>query len=87
LLRNAIESRDVALLAGNLVNVLETVTTEKHDIINVIKDKLLSVGALGSIMSGSGPSVFGIFDRPETAKAAYDAVSGQGWDIFLTETI
>ncbi len=87
ILINAISSRDIAEIAGNLINVLETVTTEKHSIIKEIKEKLVSAGALGSLMSGSGPSVFGIFDSCEKANAACEAISHEGWDVFLTETI
>ncbi|MBE5893100.1 MAG: 4-(cytidine 5'-diphospho)-2-C-methyl-D-erythritol kinase [Lachnospiraceae bacterium] len=53
-----------------LGNVLETVTVEAHPIIDVIKQKMLEMGAEGSLMSGSGPTVFGIFNDRETAEKA-----------------
>lgn len=87
LLLGAIGLRDIAKISANLVNVLETVTIEKYGIISDIKEKLVSAGALGSLMSGSGPSVFGIFESCETAKTACDIISHEGWDVFLTETI
>lgn len=87
LLLDSIGLRDIAKISASLVNVLETVTIEKYGIIRDIKENLVSAGALGSLMSGSGPSVFGIFDSFETAKAACEIISHEGWDVFLTETI
>ena len=66
-----------ALYAGNLkgvtdkfLNVLEYVTAEKHPIIGDIETIMLDFGALNAMMSGSGPTVFGIFDDVEKAEAA-----------------
>ena len=66
-----------ALYAGNLkgvtdkfLNVLEYVTAEKHPIIGDIEKIMLDFGALNAMMSGSGPTVFGIFEDVEKAEAA-----------------
>lgn len=66
-----------ALYAGNLkgvtdkfLNVLEYVTAEKHPIIGDIEKIMLEFGALNAMMSGSGPTVFGIFEDVEKAEAA-----------------
>ena len=66
-----------ALYAGNLkgvtdkfLNVLEYVTAEKHPIIGDIEKIMLDFGAFNAMMSGSGPTVFGIFDDVEKAEAA-----------------
>jgi 4-diphosphocytidyl-2-C-methyl-D-erythritol kinase len=67
-------------------NVLETVTEKKHSIIREIKGKLMGLGALGSIMSGSGPTVFGIFPDKDVANKAFEAIKCDRWDCFLTET-
>ena len=53
-----------------LGNVLETVTVKKYPIIQDIKQIMLENGAEGSLMSGSGPTVFGIFKKEEKAKKA-----------------
>lgn len=53
-----------------LGNVLETVTVKKYPIIQDIKQIMLENGAEGSLMSGSGPTVFGIFKEEEKAKKA-----------------
>lgn len=55
----------------NLCNVFEKGIQEKHPIVRKIKRKMLQYGAMGSLMSGSGPSVFGIYKDYEKAKAAY----------------
>ncbi len=59
-------------LCGCLMNVLAEVTQEQHPLIKEIKEDMTKLGAEGSLMSGSGPSVFGIFDDWDKAKAAYD---------------
>jgi len=53
-----------------MVNVMETVTCVMHPVIAEIKNKLMQHGALGAIMSGSGPSVFGLFADYAAAKKA-----------------
>ena len=74
------------ILADNMVNVLETVTAEKFDVINDIKQKLKDFGALGSLMSGSGPSVFGIFKDKVSAYMAYQKIKCNDYNLFVTET-
>ena len=56
--------------ARHLTNDLERVTAQKYPEIRLLKDKLLNSGAIGALMSGSGPTVFGLFDDAETAKLA-----------------
>lgn len=58
---------DVQGLAERLCNSLEMVTVNMHPVIKDIKVSLLRHGALGSVMSGSGPTVFGIFDDKQKA--------------------
>ena len=60
----------VKALCDNLYNAMETVTVKMHPVIDEIKASLIADGALGAIMSGSGPSVFGFFDDFKTAKKA-----------------
>lgn len=82
-----IEKNDIQNLAKNMVNVLEAVTINKHGVITEIKDRLVELGALGSMMSGSGPTVFGIFENRATAEKAYDNISRNNrWECNLTET-
>lgn len=67
-------------------NVLETVTCKHYPIVEDIKQLLKDNGALNSLMSGSGPTVFAIFDSDMTAEKAYKALkkSGLAKNTFLT---
>ncbi|KAB3540963.1 4-(cytidine 5'-diphospho)-2-C-methyl-D-erythritol kinase [Alkaliphilus pronyensis] len=75
MLLRAVECGDINLLASNMKNVLETVTEEKYPVITKIKRKMMEYNALGSIMTGSGPTVFGIFKNYHRAKSAYEHLS------------
>jgi 4-diphosphocytidyl-2-C-methyl-D-erythritol kinase len=65
-----IENGDLSGIVACLENVLETVTVPMHPEIGVIKDFMKEHGALGALMSGSGPTVFGIYGDRETAENA-----------------
>ena len=62
-----LENNDIESLSKNMVNVLETVTSKKHTEINDIEKIMNENNALGSMMSGSGPTVFGIYKNEEDA--------------------
>ena len=62
-----INNGNIKEICYNMCNVLETVTVNKYSIIGDIKEFMLSNGALGALMSGSGPTVFGIFDDKHKA--------------------
>lgn len=64
-----IDQGDVHGMAGKLSNVLETVTKEKYPDIGKIEELMKENGAINAIMSGSGPTVFGVFENVEAAKA------------------
>lgn len=70
----AIKKQDVYQVAEKFGNVLETVTIKEYPIIAEIKDAMLRYGAIGSMMSGSGPTVFGLFTNPKAAEDAYEAL-------------
>ncbi|MBO6015494.1 MAG: 4-(cytidine 5'-diphospho)-2-C-methyl-D-erythritol kinase, partial [Lachnospiraceae bacterium] len=57
-----------------LENVMETVTAARYEVIGDIRRQLLNAGALNAVMSGSGPTVFGIFDTRQKAELAKEAV-------------
>jgi len=82
---DCIESGNLFGISRRLYNVLEEVTGAEHAVIGEIKNTLLSYGALGAVMSGSGPTVFGIFDDTDSAKKAYDALSPQFTDTFISK--
>lgn len=64
----AIEEQDIYGVCSRLENVLETVTAKQYPDIETIKKTMRDNGALNSLMSGSGPTVFGVFDDEEKAK-------------------
>lgn len=70
----AMRQKDLGLLCSRMGNVLETVTIPAYPVINKIKRTMIDNGAIGSMMSGSGPTVFGVFDSPAAAKQAMKAV-------------
>lgn len=74
LLLRAIEEGDLYTLASNLGNVLETVTIERYPVIEQVKQSMLAKGGIGALVSGSGPTVFGIFDSEAKVKDAYREV-------------
>lgn len=65
---DAIRNKDVEGIADRLCNVLESVTVNEYPIIKDIKAEMIKFGALNSLMSGSGPTVFGIFTDENKAK-------------------
>lgn len=84
---DAINIGDMYAIANNLSNVMGNVTENMHPIIKGIKKKMLLNGALGAEMSGSGPTVFGIFPDYETAKKSHDSFYYQFKEVYLVSTI
>ncbi|MFA4915575.1 MAG: 4-(cytidine 5'-diphospho)-2-C-methyl-D-erythritol kinase [Syntrophales bacterium] len=77
-------------LLKELRNDLEEVTLNMHPFLRQLKDLLLKFGALGALMSGSGPTVFGLFSDAESALKAGKALekSGKGaWSVFVVHSI
>lgn len=74
LLIDDIKAKNLHDIAAHMGNVLETVTIPNYPVIDEIKKHMLSNGAVGAMMSGSGPTVFGLFDDEDTAKKAYKAM-------------
>lgn len=83
---HAIYCKDLHALANHMGNLLETVTIKEYPIIEEIKEHMKAHGALNAMMSGSGPTVFGLFEEEETARRAYEAMldSGLAKHVFLT---
>ncbi len=77
-------------IAEGLHNDLEAVTISAHPVINKIKETLMTQDALGALMSGSGPTVFGIFETESACRTAAANLAGEGWRLFpaaaLTES-
>ena len=84
---NAIERNDIKYISDNMKNVLENVTLKKHVILKEIKEKMLRYGALGSMMSGSGPTIFGFFDDMLKAQRCYDSFKEKFNEVYITRTL
>lgn len=65
-----LKERNLKKIASSMGNVLEKVTIEEYPVIEEIKNVMKKSGALNAMMSGSGPTVFGIFDDKDRAKRA-----------------
>lgn len=89
LIRDRLEKGDISGLCHITDNVLELVTAADHKVINTIKKKMLSLGAAGSMMTGSGPTVFGIFTDNRKASQAYEDFKNSSFSsgTFLTKPI
>ena len=82
----AMKEKNLDLLCERMGNVLETVTIPAYPVIQEIKEHMMACGAAGAMMSGSGPTVFGIFLSPVLAKAAMKdlKVNGLAKQLYLT---
>lgn len=84
----ALEGGDLPGIARRLFNVFEEVLPpRKRDRVEELKGLLLQQGALGASMSGTGPTVFGLFDDEERAKLAHQAAKTMCRDAFLCRSL
>ena len=82
----SLEKGDIGGVARRMYNVFEDILPRGKLDINEIKGKLLDCNALGAVMTGSGPSVFGLFENKQTAKNAYDQLKKDYKECYLTQT-
>ncbi len=73
----AIEEGSLSGIAERMENVLETVTIPEYPVIDKIKDCMRQQGAMNALMSGSGPTVFGIFEKEEDALRTKELIRKQ----------
>jgi len=83
----AMSRDDVEYVANNMMNLLELVTIKEHKEIKDIKDFMRDEGALGAMMSGSGPTVFGFFNDINKANKCSDKLKDKYKEVFVTTTI
>ena len=86
ILRKNLSLSNITSLGSQLYNDLEPIVIQKFPEVKVVKDELWAWGALGVLLSGSGSTVFGIFDDPEKAQVACASLNGD-WERVVTETI
>ena len=82
-MRLALEAGDLTGVASRLGNVFEEVLPEEYHEVFTIKNCLLELGALNAVMSGSGPTVFGVFADRETAQKAEAELKGTYYQTYL----
>ena len=82
----AIRKGDLRQVAQTMGNLLETVTIPEYPVIAEIKEHMLAHGALNAMMSGSGPTVFGLFEEEKQAQLAFEKMreSGLAKQVYLT---
>ncbi len=78
-------SNSIEIVARHLYNQFENVV-ENKELINTLKEELLNNGALGSLMTGSGSCVYGIFDNFEIANKAYDFLKNK-YEVYICKTM
>lgn len=69
-----LKNKDISRVAGSMGNVLETVTETQYPVITQIKEAMMKGGAMNAMMSGSGPTVFGLFKERSAAKKAAEQI-------------
>lgn len=84
---SAIERDDIAEVGKALKNKMEKPIIDKYPIIQRIKDIMDSSGSLGSLMTGSGPTVFGIFGDRKNMETAYNELLKLTDQVYMTRTI
>ena len=87
ILENFLLQSEFAQLGAAWINDLETVVFQEYPEIFAIKKQILAFGAKGALLSGSGSTVFGLFDNLETAKTAYARLEGGKFRLFLAESV
>ena len=74
LLKDAMDTGDIQGICDNIYNIFEEPILSERIVAKNIKTVMISEGAVGAMMSGSGPSVFGIFNDELTAKNAIEKI-------------
>lgn len=74
----AIREKDLSRIAARMGNVLEEVTAGEYPVIRELKEAMMESGALNAMMSGSGPTVFGLFDDEDTMERAKEDLRHRG---------
>lgn len=86
-MREALEARDLIGVARRLYNVFEDVLPRKYRRVFELKRALLDLNALGASMTGSGPTVFGLYADHQRAMEAAQALREQGELVFLSQAV
>ena len=86
-MRAALERGDLEGIAARLCNVFEQVLPPDYQEVFAIRDRMREEGALNAAMSGSGPTVFGLFREEETARAAARTMKETWPETFVAQPV
>ena len=81
------DGKKYTTVKNNMRNLLENVTLGRHKILRSIKNDMIHNGAIATMMSGSGPTIFGICEDSLSAQKLYDFFKGKFNDVYITRTI
>ena len=84
---DAINISDTKAVFDLIFNVMERVAVRKYPVIDTYKNRLIEAGAVAAMMSGSGPSIFGIAKTHDEAVRIAESFKDSGVQVFVTETI
>ncbi|MBY9082575.1 4-(cytidine 5'-diphospho)-2-C-methyl-D-erythritol kinase [Paenibacillus sp. HN-1] len=87
LMREAVEARDFQSVCGRLGNVLEEVTLKLHPEVLRLKEAMISLGADGVLMSGSGPTVFGLVSKQSKVPRIYNGLRGFCNEVYAVRSL
>ena len=83
----AMEQGDLAAMTDAMYNIFESVVLPVHEVASSAKQTMLEGGAVGAMMSGSGPSVVGVFTDENIAKAVRDNIASEGVAAFVCKPV
>ncbi|WP_150275646.1 4-(cytidine 5'-diphospho)-2-C-methyl-D-erythritol kinase [Paenibacillus tepidiphilus] len=86
-MREAIEANDFAGICANLGNVLEDVTLKLHPEVQQIKEAMVKLGADGVLMSGSGPTVFGLVQKESKVARIFNGLRGFCKEVYAVRSM
>ncbi len=84
---HAMQAGDLAAMADAMYNLFESVVLPVHEVARIAKQDMLNGGAIGAMMSGSGPSVVGIFTEQDAAQRVRDVIAARGIAAFVCKPV
>jgi 4-diphosphocytidyl-2-C-methyl-D-erythritol kinase len=85
-IKECIDKMDIEGIALKMTNVLEAVTIDENPVIQELKNLMMEFHALGSLMSGSGPTTFGLFRDKASAEECYSKLRDSFEEVYLVKT-
>mgnify|MGYP004553610507 FL=1 len=79
--------KNLSMITRGMGNVLEEVSVSEHPVIKKVKEELMSLGAISAQMSGSGPTVFGIFETTDGARRAKSVLWGKYKTVYICSPV